>query len=350
MDSSGGLASSMFTSRRQRIEDPSEAANCMREAALSVVGLQPRGSGLALRLSGGLDSSIIAACPAQAKAKFSCINFATRSRDGDERDYARDVARRFGLKLIKVGEPPEAGLEEPPRRSFRPLVNPLLEPVERALAEAADGHGARLLIDGGGGDNLFCSINSAAPLIDVLMTGSLKLTGRTIGNVAERADCTVWEVVRAAGRRLLRRRRVWKEDRSFLLQGAMLRTSEPHPWLQGLAVPPGKREHVEALVHVQHFLDRSGSSIDLLHPLLAHPLLELCLRIPSWLWVGGGRDRAVARDAFEGLVPSSVLQRAAFRVCSIAHLPGFASKCASWCWRAKPRASGSSTRYRSTRR
>jgi asparagine synthase (glutamine-hydrolysing) len=89
----------------------------------------------------------------------------------------------------------------------------------------------------------------------------------------------------------------------------LLPTCEPHPWLQGLAVPPGKREHVEALVHIQHFLDRAPSPVPILHPLLAQPLLELCLGIPSWLWVRGGRDRAIARDAFAGLVPSSVLQR-----------------------------------------
>ncbi|HWJ37330.1 MAG TPA: asparagine synthase-related protein, partial [Sphingomicrobium sp.] len=38
-------------------------------------------------------------------------------------------------------------------------------------------------------------------------------------------------------------------------------------------------------------------------------LLDLCMQIPSWLWLRGGRDRAVARDAFRGLVPDSILKR-----------------------------------------
>ncbi len=33
-------------------------------------------------------------------------------------------------------------------------------------------------------------------------------------------------------------------------------------------------------------------------PLLSQPILELCLRIPSWYQVHGHRDRALARDAF----------------------------------------------------
>jgi asparagine synthase (glutamine-hydrolysing) len=146
-------------------------------------------------------------------------------------------------------------------------------------------------------------------VIDALAGGSVGKAGRAAADIAARANCTIWDVIASAGRRLVKRRHPWKEDPSFLLPSARLPTCEPHPWLEGLAVPPGKREHVKALVHIQHFLDRSPSAIGFLHPLLAQPLLELCLRIPSWLWVGGGRDRAVARDAFAGLVPSSVLQR-----------------------------------------
>ena len=94
-----------------------------------------------------------------------------------------------------------------------------------------------------------------------------------------------------------------------MVSEALLARPNLHPWLLELPAPPGKREHVEAIVHIQHFLDRSGSSIERIHPLLAQPLLELCLQIPSWLGRAGGRDRAVAREAFKGLVPASVLER-----------------------------------------
>lgn len=42
---------------------------------------------------------------------------------------------------------------------------------------------------------------------------------------------------------------------------------------------------------------------------MAQPLVELCLRIPTWLWVNGGQNRAVARAAVESLLPREVLNR-----------------------------------------
>lgn len=297
-----------FVGRSEAIDDPGQAASRLRETALSVVAAQADARPFALRLSGGLDSSIIAVCLSQAGFRFPCINFATRSRDGDERDYARAVAERFGLQLVEIVEHEGSGLIPPVRASFRPPINPLLAPFERAIEAAATELGASLLIDGGGGDNLFCSISSAAPVIDALRRSGPRTAGRAIADIAERAECTAWDVVAAASRRLLKPRTSWKEDRSLLNRRALLRAPELHPWLQDLPAQPGKREHVEALVHIQHFLDR-GIGSEVLHPLLAQPLLELCLRIPSWLWLRGGRDRAVARDAFAGLVPDSVLRR-----------------------------------------
>lgn len=95
---------------------------------------------------------------------------------------------------------------------------------------------------------------------------------------------------------------------------AVLKSADPHPWLD---LPPdmlpGKREHVEALVSIQHFLDRGQPlmSVPMVHPLMAQPLLELCLSIPSWLWLRGGRDRALARRAMDGLLPPAIATRRA---------------------------------------
>jgi hypothetical protein len=44
-------------------------------------------------------------------------------------------------------------------------------------------------------------------------------------------------------------------------------------------------------------------------PLLSQPVVETALRIPSWLWIENGRDRAVARTAYSGFLPASVLDR-----------------------------------------
>lgn len=299
---------SRFIEQGNAIRDPADAATELHETLVPVVASQAVGGKILLRLSGGLDSSIIAACLARSGLECSCINFATASRDGDEREHARAVAGAFGFELVEVGEPEAGGLTAP-ELAFRPAINPLLAPFERAIARATDELGAGLLIDGGGGDNLFCAINTASPAIDALLRGNIREAGLASADIAERANCTILEVLRAMIRRSLKGRARWKEDRSFLAEGMGLAEPELHPWLEELAAPPGKSEHVEALVHIQHFLDRSALPAPLIHPLLAQPLLELCLRIPSWFWVRGGRDRAVARDAFVGDLPASILQR-----------------------------------------
>jgi len=40
-------------------------------------------------------------------------------------------------------------------------------------------------------------------------------------------------------------------------------------------------------------------------------MIEACLAIPSWQWRDGGRDRAVARDAFSADLPPDVVRRRA---------------------------------------
>ena len=44
-------------------------------------------------------------------------------------------------------------------------------------------------------------------------------------------------------------------------------------------------------------------------PLLSQPLVEFGLRVPSWQWGEGGRDRALARRAFANDVPAAILNR-----------------------------------------
>jgi asparagine synthase (glutamine-hydrolysing) len=44
-------------------------------------------------------------------------------------------------------------------------------------------------------------------------------------------------------------------------------------------------------------------------PLVSQPVVEACLRVPSWLWIAPGRNRAVVRHAFAAHLPQSVTER-----------------------------------------
>ena len=61
----------------------------------------------------------------------------------------------------------------------------------------------------------------------------------------------------------------------------------------------------------QEYYDPLGSSSnpERVHPLMSQPLVELCLRIPTYILASRGWDRAIARQAFSEDVPREILRR-----------------------------------------
>lgn len=282
-------------------------AEQLKAVVLDAVERQLADRPLLLQLSGGLDSSILAVSLAERKVPFEAVTFATRSADGDERHYAAAAAQRCGAALHIVEETDGAALPAVLPVSFRPGPNLLVSVLDEAIEQVRAQCDA-WLVDGAGGDNLFGSSSTAAPAADGLLSGR----PGAIGDVARRSGSSWWKAMSYALSSLAGRYRTrkWPEDRSFLARGVLLPASDGHPWLRRVGrLPPGKQEHVGSLLHIQSFLDRHASGSRLLHPLLAQPILELCLRTPSWLTVAGGTDRAVARQAFAGLLPPLVAAR-----------------------------------------
>jgi asparagine synthase (glutamine-hydrolysing) len=74
---------------------------------------------------------------------------------------------------------------------------------------------------------------------------------------------------------------------------------------------PGKATHVAWLVGILNHLEgyRRERTHRTVWPLMAQPLVELCLRIPSWLWSRGGQNRALARRAYVDVLPPEILSR-----------------------------------------
>jgi len=291
-----------------------EAARRLRAVTLATVPVQLTGiDNQVLELSGGLDSSIVAACLAASGAEFRAATFATNLPDGDERGYARDVAEALGIELAELREDDLPLDLTPPRRSLRPPLSPVLQPLRRALARHAQASGAGDFVTGAGGDNIFCYLTTAAPVLDAAADLGLRRALETLQDVAALGECTIWRAARFALRKRRRRSRrpLWQPDTRFLAPAAITHRRDPHPWLERPArAAAGKIEHVESLVRVQHFLEpRYPSGEQIHHPLLNQPLMELCLAIPSWMWIQGGCNRAVARAAFADLLPPSIIGR-----------------------------------------
>jgi asparagine synthase (glutamine-hydrolysing) len=88
--------------------------------------------------------------------------------------------------------------------------------------------------------------------------------------------------------------------------------AEPHPWLADLqGVAPAKRRQIAGLVHGLLFSGASerGRQADLVHPLLAQPVVEYCLASPADVMTAGGRDRAFVRKAFADRLPAEIIGR-----------------------------------------
>jgi asparagine synthase (glutamine-hydrolysing) len=317
--SSGGhaqvsLAWSPWKAARRvtRIDDFEDAAALLRDTILRTVPRLTATGEAMLHLSGGLDSSIVAAALAHAGRPFRAVTFATRAADGDERVHARDVARHLDCDLVELVEEeaiPDIG--HVPLPALRPPVTPILQPLHRAFANHCALTGADLTIDGSGGDNVFCHLSTASPALDALSRRGPLAGFATLEDLARLHGTTVWSVGRAAWRRSRKPVAAWPRDERFLAPGAAAPHCTRHPWLDRPgAAARGTDEHVQSIVGIQFFHnDPAPGEVAALHPLLAQPVLEACLRIPTWLWLSGGRDRAVARAAFSGLLPEATLSR-----------------------------------------
>lgn len=307
-----------LTARDREIDDFEKASIAVRREILRTVPALARGhEGLLLELSGGLDSSVLAAALREGGLSFDTVNFVTRTAEGDERPYARAVAALNPGRHFEMDERDAIlDLSLPDRRRLRPGLNPVMAPLHRQFADHGREIGARTYLTGAGGDNVFCYLTTAAPVLDAWQRlGPRAALSGTLGDVSEMCGCTVWTTARFAMRKALRERRgpaLWHRDTDFLVADAVPAAPDHHPWLERPpGAPPGKREHMIALLRIQHVVDPETRVADLefLHPLIAQPIMETCLRIPTWLWVRGGRNRAVTRHAFRGLLPDEVLDR-----------------------------------------
>ncbi len=83
-----------------------------------------------------------------------------------------------------------------------------------------------------------------------------------------------------------------------------------HPWVDAAGhLPNSKQRQIFHIVDTQNFYHTPNHYADIVHPLISQPIIELCLQIPSYVLSYGGVDRALVRDAFDGLVPRDILRR-----------------------------------------
>lgn len=295
-----------------------EAADMLRKEALSVMSAWHGTLGPpVLAVSGGVDSSLICGALAAAGLPFSCATLATRDPGGDERVAARQLAGHLGVPLHEAVYAPEdfdpfisasSGLPRPSRKSFLTSVDALFE-------GARAHHAAASVWDGNGGDNLFCYLHSAAPVVDRFMAeGPFSAWPRSLLDICGVTGSDLGSMARSTLRRLIRRPGfpAWPADARLTSGRALPLTmlSPVTPWNREMAPRHGgKQDHLALIMRAQLHCHGPANAARRFSPLMSQPLLELCLSLPTWLWCHGGINRALARMAFAKELPTVLHRR-----------------------------------------
>jgi asparagine synthase (glutamine-hydrolysing) len=271
-----------------------------------------------VEISGGLDSAIVAAGLSRA-AGAHCLTFGPAPGDANELPWARAVASHLGLSLTEmVADFTTVDIGQSDAwRQPRPCARTLSKAFDRPIQALARERDSDAFFGGAGGDSVFCLLNSALPVLDRLRAeGFGKGVLETAADIARLSRTNVWGVLLTALRRSVRRAGSMPSPMTNPFLATTARETLPwpadNPWLEAPeGVAPGKRRHVWSITAIQNHLEGYGREglAPYLAPLMAQPILETCVRIPSWYWCLGGDNRAIAREAFRGILPDSVIDR-----------------------------------------
>lgn len=334
----------------RRFEQPDEAAKALRSVIQETIDAWASCyQEITHKLSGGLDSSIVATCLAQTPShpRITFLNWSTdvgfdqerlhlpgvdkRTADklraisghGDERHFARLVAERSKIALIERQRIVSMDLS---RMWQAPLmINP---PAYFTAMESDDieiefvkSHGTQAFFSGHAGDSVLLATTQPLPAIDHAYVHGLSpsLWQHLVATSALSRE-SVWAVFGKTMKhglfRLPYRSRFRVLDQPTLLKEELTRNLTDDDfttvWSKlASALPPGKRNHIRGLAGSAHHdcAYYSQQYADHIDPLNSQPIWELMLQIPTYTALTGGVSRGLARRAFADLLPAEVRKR-----------------------------------------
>jgi asparagine synthase (glutamine-hydrolysing) len=277
-------------------------------------------------LSGGFDSAVVLGCLSGAplRPSITCLNRFSNDGRGDERNFARIAAAKAGVKLIE--QPWDASrcllgdrLSNTPKM-LKPTIPAVIGwPIVDGRNEVAREVDAHVYWTGEGGDHLFFQMKSLLGAADYVQCHGMGWRlPRIVRDAARLSKVSYWHALRA-GLELGRSESPWSPEESirgaagFLSAGAQeIIHCTNHPWTENPeGIPKGKQLQIYYLSEVVNRA-RPLPGVEYAaehHPLLSQPLIELCLRIPVYVLVRGGRSRGLARHAFQHIAPSEIINR-----------------------------------------
>ncbi len=292
-----------------------------------------------LKLSGGLDSSIVLSALSRAPHQPSVTAVTYYSRgSGDERRFARSMAGRVACRLVERSRNRQLDLRRflDCNRTVRPVLQfsaPDVEARDIALARELRASG---IFDGELGDNIFGSRPGPGVLVEYFRQAGVgrRFLGAAV-NYSMLTKQSLWRSLALARREALsiekhpdfsasrEMLRVYGAERARSVTLASAEAEERykgiadrflHPWFrQSRRIAPSSHAILIGLITVTSTTYHSPFSDPRdpprVHPLLSQPLVEIALRMPAHLHCEFAQDRAVARAAFADVLPPEILQR-----------------------------------------
>jgi len=316
--------------RTDPVLDPQSATAQLRSTVRACVQTWAgRYHGLIHNLSGGLDSSIVLSClmDAPTRPPVTCLNYYGKGPGEDERAHAQRVATHLKAELVEyLLDPADLRIERiaTARHSPRPWF--YLYELEHGSAEEglAAQRGANGLFTGAGGDGIFFQAHAELAVADYLFDRGIGPgLMRTAVDAAQVERKSVWPLIfkalksrfsrswnPAMGANRPERTLIGEPVRQIVARDGGFR----HPWFtpeRTRGVPPGILWHVVSVATPPAYYSVFGpeSSPERTLPLMSQPLIELCLRMPTYMLIRSGTDRAVARRAFAPDLPAETIRR-----------------------------------------
>lgn len=276
-----------------------------------------------LHLSGGLDSAIVLGCLKRFgfADRVICITQFTDGTADDERSYARAAAQMAGVSLIEIPRPSDGRAFVETIRSLPPTPRPDINNTIRSIAvnsinQVATEQRCDTVWTGQGGDQIFLQAHNPYGAADYVLTHGLPVHLPSVAYDSSLVSReSVWSVIlQAMSYRLhISGAPPAVSSGSGSRYLARPHNYEPHMPYRGRRerIPPGKHRHIEIF---SDLLNRHKPLLGVeepceTHPLISQPLIEVSLRIPTYYLLRGGRQRAMARDAFSDRVPPSIIKR-----------------------------------------
>jgi len=274
-------------------------------------------------LSGGLDSSSIAATAARLHAEhssqpFAAITAASTNPENDESQFAKMVAERSGIDL---------NLTEPTHYDFQTIVKELVRVQEEPFSgpslvmqyyvfDKARELGCKVMLDGQGGDETllgyeryFATWLYSLPFKD-FVAGLFRSTRNSRLTIGQTLAYFSYFLLAGVRRRFLRRR-------NRFIKREYLNAVSWH-WLEKLSaahrdvVMLQKLELSQTqLPHLLRYEDRNSMahSIESRLPFLDYRLVELAVSLPNPVKIKGGWTKYLLRKSTEDVLPSKVSWR-----------------------------------------